>query len=87
MNKKEKETADRPIHERRLGHIRVTCWQNFAEGGRKWYTIVPSRRYRDGDQWKEAFSFNGLADMAILMEAIRLVADWLAQHEDETAND
>ena len=79
-----KEKQDRPVFEKRLGHIRVTVWQNLAEGGRKWYSVVPSRRYRDGDEWKEAFSFNGLSDLAILKEAISLAGQWLANQSDET---
>lgn len=72
-------TKQTPVYEIRLAHIRVSVWANRSERG-TWFNTVVTRRYRDGDEWKDSNSFSGLADLAIVVEGIRLARDYIAQH-------
>jgi hypothetical protein len=74
----------RPVFERRLGSIRVAVWQNAAPDGGVWWNISIVRRYRDGEEWKEAQTFNGLADLALVREAATLAGSWIAAQETAT---
>ena len=66
----------RPAFEARLNHLRATVWENRKEGS-TWYTLTVTRRYRDGEQWKDAHSLNGLADIVLAREALKLAADFI----------
>lgn len=48
----------RPVHEVRLGNIRAAVWANQNGDGDVWYNATISRRYRDGDEWRDATSFS-----------------------------
>jgi hypothetical protein len=66
----------RPAFEARLNHLRATVWENRKDGA-TWYTVNVTRRYRDGEQWKDAHSLNGLADIVLAREALQLAADFI----------
>ena len=71
-------TKHTPVYEIRLANIRVSVWANRSERG-TWFNTVVTRRYRDGDEWRDSNSFSGLADLAIVAEGIRLARDYIAQ--------
>lgn len=76
----------RPVFERRLGNIRVTVWKNVSEGkeggeARRWFNASISRRYKDGDDWKEASTFNGVTDMALVQHAVVSAIQWMEEAE------
>ena len=47
-----------PAHKIRFSNLQVTIWRNAnAEKGTTWYSVVPSRSYKDGDDaWKDTDS-------------------------------
>lgn len=88
-----KERTSGPAFEARLNHIRVSVWENTTNDGKKWFNTCATRRYQDGSEWKEATTFNGLADLALLAEAVRMAQDFIRRAEaerdaaSETGND
>ena len=61
----------KPVFEQRLNSIRVSVWENESEHG-LFYNTVIVRRYKDGDDWKDSSSFNGLADLALVTNVTSL---------------
>lgn len=61
-----------PAHKIRRGVLAVTIWRNRSiEKGTTWYSVVPSRSYKNGDEtWKESDSlgYDDLLPMARLLE-------------------
>lgn len=77
---KKSESTNKPAFEARLGSIRVVVWANESDSGR-WHNVTLTRRYKDGDDWKDSSSFSGLGDLAQVMEACRLARDFIASQE------
>jgi hypothetical protein len=83
-----------PATEIRLGRVRVTVWENHHPERGKWFSLVPSRSYKDGNgEWKSASSF-GRDDLLVLAEAARLAYHWVVKqyqggpgHPDEEGTD
>ena len=88
MAKKEKAETVQPAFEVRLNNIRLSVWRNTSERG-DWFNVVPVRRYfdKEGEQWKDSGTFNGLADIALLMEGLRLCRDFLAAQDIEVSDE
>ena len=59
MNEKVK-----PIAKVVRGAIRIAIWEKIGQYG-KFYTMTPSRSYKDGDEWKSSNSF--VEDEALLL--------------------
>ena len=76
---------NKPVFEKRLGHIRVAIWENTTEEGRRWHTVAITRRYRhESDKtWRNATTFTGLADLALVGECVALAKGWIARREEE----
>jgi len=82
MEKKE------PVFEKRLGNIRVAIWENEANGAtgkasQKWHNVSITRRYQVGEEWKEASTFAGLRDLALVSECIGIAKTWIGQRQEE----
>ncbi len=63
--------SQQPAHKLRRGVLQVTIWRNLSEKGTAWYSVVPSRSYKLGDEtWKETDSlgFDDLLPMAKLLD-------------------
>ena len=69
-----------PAFETRLNSIRVSVWRNHGENG-DWFNTVITRRYKDGEEWRETNALNGLADLALVIEGARLARDFIAEQE------
>jgi hypothetical protein len=65
-----------PVSEFRCGRIRATIWENFSEGHEKWYSVVVSRSYKQGDTLKTAQSF-GRDDLLVVAEVVRMAYYWV----------
>ena len=61
--------AERPVDEIRFGRCKVVVWVNQTKNG-EMLSFVPTRLYRDGEEWKESSSF-GVADLLPMAEAFR----------------
>jgi hypothetical protein len=66
----------KPIHEIRLGAIRVSIWANVNLDGSRWHTITFGRLYKDDqDRWQVAQHYT-VQNLSNLMSAISLANDW-----------
>ena len=74
--------ATRPVYVKQVGAVRAAVWAN-GNDERTFFNVSVSRRYRDGEQFKESSSLNGLGDVACLREALVHVANWLSHADDE----
>ena len=61
--------TERPVDEIRFGRCKVVVWLNKTQNG-DMLNFVPSRIYRDGEEWKESTSF-GVTDLLPLAEVLR----------------
>jgi hypothetical protein len=72
-----KDGANRPAFEARLGRIKAVAWRNLGESG-PWFSVVFSRLYKDGDEWKQSESF-GRDDLPLVMKLADMVHTWIYQ--------
>ena len=75
-----------PAHKIRFGNLQVTIWRNTGENG-PWYSAVPSRSYKKGDDaWAESDSLNA-EDMPIMAALLNQAFSWIVKqrHADATA--
>jgi hypothetical protein len=69
----------KPAHKIRSGSITITIWKN--EGDKSaWYSVRPSRRYKDGDEWKEADTY-GPEDLMTLAKLLDLAHTWIINQQ------
>jgi hypothetical protein len=75
----------KPAHKIRNRTLAVTIWKNDSDKG-PWYSVTPSRSYRQGDQWKESDSF-GEDDLLPLAKLLDEAHSWIvnAQQADRKA--
>jgi hypothetical protein len=71
-----KTESPKPCFEQRYNHIRLTVWENVSKG-QSYFNVVITRRYRDGDDWKESSSFSGLGDLALVAAAVKSAEEFL----------
>ena len=67
--------AEKPIHEIRLGKIKVSLWANRADNGMR-YNATVCRLYRDGDNWKTSESF-GRDELPLVIKALDMAHTWM----------
>ena len=75
-----------PIHEIKLGRIRATIWGNRTNRRTLWYSVTVSRKYRDGEQWKETTSF-GRDDLPLLSKAVELAYAWIWKQTSQSTSE
>jgi len=75
------DNKNRPSYEKRLGNIRVAVWENITDG-KRWHNAAITRRYKQGDDWKEASTFNGQADLALVAECVQCAKAWIAERRE-----
>ena len=67
-----------PAHKIRNGVLQVTIWRNTGDKG-NWYSVVPSRSYRQGDDaWKETDSL-GFDDLLAMAKLLNQAHSWLVE--------
>jgi hypothetical protein len=70
--------SNKPAHKIRSGVLQVTIWRNTGEKG-AWYTVNPSRSYKQGDDiWKETESL-GFDDILAMCKLLDQAHSWIAQ--------
>jgi len=69
-----------PAHKIRISNLSVTIWRNTSiEKGTSWYSVQPSRSYKQGDEtWKETDSL-GFDDLLTMAELHRQAFSWIAR--------
>ena len=72
--------SNQPAHKIRFSNLSVTIWRNTSiEKGTSWYTVNPSRSYKNGDEtWKESDSL-GTDDLLIMAELLRQAFSWISK--------
>ena len=64
-----------PAHKIRIGALQVTIWRNKGERG-NWYSVIPSRSYKNGDDWNETDSL-GFDDLLAMGKLLDLAHTWV----------
>ena len=72
---------NKPSYEKRLGNVRVAIWENTTEEGKNWHNVAITRRYKQNGDWKEAATFSGLGDLALVGECVDVAKSWIAARE------
>ena len=76
---KEENPKPGPVFQKRLGSIRVAVFRNKGQKGSEWFNTRIVRQWRQGEQFREAPTFNGLADLALVEEAVRYAKEFINQ--------
>jgi len=66
-----------PAHKIRIGSLQVTIWRNHGDNG-NWYSVIPSRGYKQDDAWKETDSL-GFDDLLAMAKLLDLAHTWIVQ--------
>ena len=69
----------RPVHKIRSGPIEVAIWRNEGERG-AWYSVTPSRSYKQGEEWKQSDSFK-FEDLLTLAKLLDMAHSWIMGHQ------
>ena len=64
-------TDTKPADAIRFGRVKATIWMNATEDGQARYSVVFSRLYREGEQWKTTHRF-GRNDLLLLAKVADL---------------
>lgn len=72
-----------PAHKIRRGVLQVTIWRNSGDKG-TWYSVIPSRGYKQGDQWRESDSLNG-EDLLPMAKLLELADTWIMHQQQADA--
>ncbi len=80
------EEKTKPVHEIRVEEVRAVIWANQSNGGRGWFNTSFSRRYKDGNEWKDSTSFRR-CDLPYLEKAAHMAYVWIWQQPKSTAAD
>jgi hypothetical protein len=65
----------KPAHKIRDGALSVTIWRNDGDKG-PFYSITPSRSYKQGEEWRESDSLNA-DDCLAMAELLREAHAWI----------
>ncbi len=71
------EEKQKPIHEIKLGGVKVAIWANQTNGGGVRYAATFSCQYKSGDQWKDCTSY-GPVELALISTAFTLANLWIS---------
>ena len=67
----------KPAHKIRDGVLQVTIWRNTSNDGKTYYTVNPTRSYKQGDEpWRETDSLNA-DDLLAMAELLREAYVWI----------
>ena len=69
----------KPAHKIRHRALSVAIWKNDSDKG-SFYTVTPSRSYKQGDLWKESDSF-AEDDLLALAKLIDQAHSWIMSAE------
>lgn len=69
----------KPAHKIRSGALTVTIWRKEGDKG-PWYSVTPSRSYKQGEEWKESDSYGG-DDLLTLAKLLDLAHTWILDQQ------
>jgi hypothetical protein len=77
--------STKPAHKIRFGVLQATIWRNISEKGNAWYSVNPSRSYKQGDEtWRETDSLGG-DDLLAMAELLRQAFVWIERQKQADA--
>ena len=76
-NRKSNDSANRPVHEIRLGRVKAAIWLNETSSGAR-HNVTFQRIYRDSDEWKSTDSF-GRDDLPLVAKVADMAHSWVFQ--------
>jgi hypothetical protein len=65
----------KPAHKIQHRGIAVTIWKNEGKNG-TFYSVTLSRRYKQGDEWKESYSYDE-DDLLLLTDLLTEAHRWI----------
>lgn len=68
--------ANAPVQKFTIGVVTANVWEN-KNGDRSFYTVDLQRRYKDGDEWKNATSLN-TSDLLNAAKVLTRAESWIA---------
>lgn len=68
-----------PAHKIRIGILQVAIWRNHGERG-DWYSVIPSRAYKQENAWKETDSL-GFDDLLSMAKLLDLAHSWIIHQQ------
>jgi hypothetical protein len=74
---------NKPVHEIPDGPLKVAIWKNDGEYG-PMYSVTCRRRYKDGEEWKDANSYGG-DDLLPMAELFRDAYAWIRKQKQADA--
>lgn len=70
-----------PVHSIRAGAVQASVWNNTSDAlQREYFTVTFSRRFRQGEEWKESKSFHR-NDLPILAKIANDAHTWIQGQE------
>jgi hypothetical protein len=79
----DKPKGNKPVHEIPDGLLKVAIWKNDGEFG-PMYSVTCRRRYKDGEEWKDANSY-GEDDVLPMAELFRDAYAWIRKQKQADA--
>lgn len=79
-------SANRPVHEIRVGRIRAAIWANPTDTGIR-YNATIARLYKDDrtGEWRDSQSF-GREDLPLVAKVCDLAMMWMFEHGGSNGN-
>jgi hypothetical protein len=70
------ETSKEPAYKKRFGNIHVAVWPNQKENGEVWYNTSIIRKYREGNEWKDATTYSR-DELLLVAKAADVANSWI----------
>ena len=67
---------NKPVHEIRLGRIRLAIWANQTRADQVQFGITLSRIYRDGDRWNDSQTYYP-DDLLVVSKIVHMAYVWI----------
>jgi hypothetical protein len=78
-NKTKEKAMSQPAQKIRISNLQVTVWRNSSDKG-NWYSVIPSRSYKQGDDWKETTSL-GFDDLLTMAKLFDMAHTWIMHQQ------
>lgn len=78
-------TAQKPIHEIRLGRIKAAIWENATQQGVR-HNVSIVRLFKDGNQWRDSSNF-GRDDLPLVEKVADLAHSWIFENTNTPITD
>ena len=78
-----KEKGKAPIFMKRVGAVKLSLFENVAEGGQVFSNLALVRRYRAADTtWHDSNVLNGVVDAVSAAECLRCALEFMHRREE-----